>query len=218
DWDDSTQFSYVTGMALGPDGSAYVADMQAGVLVWPATEVTPFKVGQPGAGPGDIMMPCCLDVGADGQLWGSDLANRRYSIFDVIQAVVTFRAVIPSGGAGVMSTDRLLRRDHGGVYHLSTVQGGPSTGSIVVMALDSTGAIDRADTLVMPLVTPDVIELKMEVNGGVSSNRIAVPFGAVPLFAFGGEFQVRATSSQYRVEIVPSDGGAATIIERQVAG
>src|SRR5690606_17820892 len=61
-------------------------------------------------------------------------------------------------------------------------------------------------------------ELKIEVNGGVSSNRIAVPFGAVPLFAFGGDFQVRATSSQYRVEIVPGDGGTATIIERQVEG
>lgn len=212
----SPQIGMVTGSALGPDGMAYISDFQSGVFAFDADGRPAFAIDQPGSGPGDLRMPCCLNVSQDGLLWVSDVGNRRYSRYDVSSGGPIVRAVIASGGAGYFSTDRVQRFGEAGVYHVTTVQGGPQIGGPVIAAIDSTGAVVSADTLLMPTAHPAVLELVVKSAGGVSTQSMAAPFGTRPLFAVGEGYVAVASSERYRVVLVPFGGGDSIIVSRDV--
>jgi hypothetical protein len=196
---------------------AYISDFQSGVFAFEDDGDPAFAIDQRGSGPGDLMMPCCLNVSQEGLLWVSDVGNRRYSRYDVSSGRPIFRAVLASGGSGYFSTDRVQRFGEAGVYHLTTVQGGPQIGAAVIVAIDSTGAFVSADTLQMRATQPAVLEVIVESAGGISTQRMAAPFGARPLLAVGEGYFVVASSDQYRIAFVPLGGGDSIIVSRDVS-
>lgn len=191
----------VSGVALGRDGTVYVSDFQGGVMAYTPDGSRMFTLSQIGSGPGDLKMPCCVDIDDRRQLWVSDVGNRRYAIFVLNGGTPTFRNVISSDGFGFVSTDR-LRRAGTGVYHITTVQGGPRRGTVVVETVDSAGTVMAADTLPPPPSDPELLEVRREVNGGTSTARMSAPFGRSALLAFGNGFYVRAMSDQYRIDVI----------------
>lgn len=200
----------VTGLALGTNGEIAVSEVQSSrVRVFSRNGEPLITIDALGAGPGDIMMPCCVALDSDRKLWIYDLANRRYSVFRIDDSSASFVRTIPSGDAGYFTTDRLQPAHAGGVFHISTVQIGPDLGRVTIASLDSSGEAVAADTLLpLPNGRPDMIQVSVKSGGGVANYSVAMPFGATEVFAVGpGGSYARALTSEYRIERlrIPSD-------------
>lgn len=75
-------FGEVTGVAFDASDNLYVLDRQAArVMVYDRTGRFVRQIGSQGEGPGELMVPLQLAVGADGTVIISDIGRRGYSLF-----------------------------------------------------------------------------------------------------------------------------------------
>src|SRR5687767_6023462 len=75
-------FGIVSGVAFDASDNLYVLDRQAAhVLVYDRTGRFIRQIGSKGEGPGELMAPLQMTVGADGTVIISDLGRRGYSLF-----------------------------------------------------------------------------------------------------------------------------------------
>lgn len=77
-------FGRLSGLALGPEGRIFAADVQAHeIRVFDEAGTFLFRIGRKGAGPGELDSPCCIAFDPEGLLRVRDNGNGRYVSYQV---------------------------------------------------------------------------------------------------------------------------------------
>lgn len=123
-------FGRISGLAVDDRSRLYVADGQHHeIRVFDDEGAFPFAIGEPGKGPGELQMPCCVAFDAEGRLWVqrsvADGAPNEADVYDHDGALVevvqwpagislhlgTFRDSVAYGirSGGADDVDRVVR-------------------------------------------------------------------------------------------------------------
>lgn len=105
-----------TALELGPDGSLYVADRANGRVLVFAPDMSFFRaLGEPGTGPGRLLEPAAIVVGAGGVIHVADARGRKVESFDLL-GKSRGSWPIPDGRGGDARPRGLAAADGGGFW------------------------------------------------------------------------------------------------------
>jgi hypothetical protein len=218
-------FPDVSGLLFGPNGQVLVSVASENqVRVYAADGRFLYAFGRKGRGPGDLDMPCCLSVNADGRLWVVDVGNRRFALYAMSESATRFDRTIelPAAPSGLMNRVEWsptqnpvlvssFRDNRSGVFG-SIRQQLAMDGTVLVV---DTVPMPRIDSLRQYSVTRSVKERNQQGRG---TSVISQPFGPRSLRAFGPNgMQALAISSRYTIALHDNAGRKIALLSRQTS-
>ena len=217
------EFGWISGTYLTAAGLIYVTDGQFNTLrVFDQAGKLLHNVGRKGAGPGDLNMPCCLNVDRAGMLWVVDNGNKRYSVYSIAGTKPEFVKNVPIPYPNAYHRVNWTRAGELiFVTHTNARLGGSD---LLRSYLDVTGRPVRADTVIRShhdsVPTATLSRTTTGADGGVQTNSIVFgqPYGPAELRAFGPGGQLAtAVSSRYAITWT-DEMGRSVLIRRNLVG
>ena len=213
-------FGEVAGVVFDAQENLYVLDGQAKrVMVYDRAGRFIRQIGKEGQGPGELIAPMQMVVGADGTVIVSDLARRAYSLFrsdGTFLRNVTMEGMMPEFGAplrwhprgGVVSTFREPPRDR--------IQPGTATITENTLPLAFQPIAGGAPTQLFSIPRTSTTQTSSSAPGQVMMRRTPPPvftprvlFGTLP----SGQTALSFTSG-YTVRILDQNGQTLRYLQR----
>ena len=189
------------GIVRDSAGRVWVAEMSEHALYLLDSMARPLaRVGRKGAGPGELVDPCCLAIDARGRLWVRDLGNMRYSAMRISDtapfAKPAFVVKLATSAQGF--TVGTAFDDSGHVVDTGTDF---TTGAATRYLLDTTGRVVRRVDI--PAVTDGVskaVQVPFKSGDATGVRFLYPPVAAQSLLAVGAHGETAtAGSGLYRV-------------------
>lgn len=213
-------FSSIGGVAADADGMIYAIDRQSDeIRVFDPEGGFVGTIGRSGEGPGELGGPCCPSFDPQGVLWVRDVANARYSGFDLESGEPEFVGSVPvsHGGAGLWASTTFDTSGRLVDVGPSREGGGPA---LARYHTTSDGVVES--TTEIPSPPNDRVgmhSVDREMEGGPATFFVYQPFGPRHLLAHGpGGRWAESISSEYRVDLHLPDGATVTIHHPAVYG
>jgi len=215
------EFGSISETYLDGAGRIYVADGKFNTLrVFDQAGKLLHNVGRKGAGPGDLNMPCCLNVDRAGLLWVGDNGNKRYSVYSITGIKPEFVKNVPTPYPNAY---RRVEWTRAGELIFVTETNAPLNKSHVRRSfLDSAGRIIREDSILRPpddsLPMATLSKPIPNTSGAVASVGFGQPYGPQTLRAHGpGGQYATGVSSRYAITWI-DERGNRVLIKRNLLG
>jgi hypothetical protein len=211
-------FEDIRGLAFDAQGNVIVADSRANnVRVFRKDGLHLYTIGRAGAGPGDLLGPCCVTATSGGRLWVQESGNFRYSVFATGSRPPAFLRSLRMPRRSVSEGDRVTMDRRGNILHLGHEVDNAKGSWVTLRAwIDSAGKVVGQDSLPEP---PSDSLAIFEVRKVGASATYTQPYGPRALRALGPNGEVaEAVSSRYRVVWLDDKRRQIAMVGREATG
>jgi hypothetical protein len=195
-------FSEVSGIAVDSMNRIIIADAVANtVAVFSSSGTYRFSVdsGDVGTAHG-LAAPCCVSIAAEGSLWVSERAKRRYVSYRLLKDRAILLKSIPTGSSSSGRLTRIAWDSSGRLIHIwdELVQS-DARFHVIRSVVGKDGLVVEQDTLPNPS-GEGLDAAQFTIDGVNGTTEVSQPFGPRPLLGFGPDGEViSAVSSNYAV-------------------